>query len=261
MLPCLLALDLDYTACDHTRHLGERTKKALTAARAAGHAVCFATGRRDIDMHAFWPETVYADYLLLNNGGKLLRAADRQVLFNQYIQPEAARTLIEHCLAQGYQLHVVSGETWTVNRWNDGLNEYVEQIGTRPVLYRTLGETPWERVEGFMATEDLTPVCEAVKALRLPMSCAPAEDQCVDIMALGISKWGGLQRLSERLGIPRERIIAAGDYTNDLEMIQNAGIGVAVANALPEVKAAADYVTERTCDQDAAAEIVERFLL
>ena len=63
------------------------------------------------------------------------------------------------------------------------------------------------------------------------------------------------------MGLPRERIIAAGDYNNDIEMIQNAGIGVAVANALPEVKAAADYVTQRDNDHDAVVEIVEKFLL
>lgn len=261
MEPYLLALDLDFTACDRTRHLGLRTREALAAARAAGHTVCFATGRRDIDMYAFWPESTCADYLLLNNGGKLLRAADRAVLFNRPIDPRAARTLIEYCLANGLQLHVVSGEFWAVNRWNDGLNEYVEQLGTRPVLYSALEETPWDKVEGFMATEDLEAVCVAVEKLRLPMTCAPAEDRCVDIMARGISKWDGLRRLAERLNIPRERIVAAGDYNNDIEMIRNAGIGVAVANALPEVKAAADYVTERDNDHDAAAEIVERFLL
>ena len=54
MLPYLLALDLDYTACDRTRHLSQRTRQALTAARAAGHTICFATGRRDIDMYPFW---------------------------------------------------------------------------------------------------------------------------------------------------------------------------------------------------------------
>ena len=261
MLPYLLALDLDYTACDRTRHLSQRTRQALTAARAAGHTICFATGRRDIDRYPFWGESTYADYLLLNNGGKLLRAADRKVLFNQCIDPAASKVLIEHCLAHGYQLHVVSGERWVVNRWSEGLTEYVEHLGIAPVLYTKLEETPWEQVEGFMATEDLGPVCAAVEALRLPMNCTPAEDQCVDLMALGISKWGGLKRLSERLGVPRERIIAAGDYNNDIEMIQNAGIGVAVANALPEVKAAADYVTQRDNDHDAVVEIVEKFLL
>lgn len=261
MLPHLLALDLDGTACDRLGHLGERTKAALAAARAAGHVVCFASGRRDIDMFAFWPESTHADYLLLNNGGKLMRAAGREVLFNQLIDPEASRTLIRHCLDRDYQLHVISGEYWAINRWSEGLQEYVDLLGTAPVLYRSVEETPWDRVEGFMATMDLVPVCRAIDQLGLPMSYTPSEDQCVDIMTLGISKWGGLRRLAERLGIPRERIIAAGDYNNDIEMLREAGTGVAVANALPEVKAAADYVTEHDNDHDAAADIVERFLL
>ena len=112
-----------------------------------------------------------------------------------------------------------------------------------------------------MATIDLEPVCRFIDQLRLPMSYTPSEDQCVDIMTLGISKWGGLQRLARLLEIPDERIIAAGDYNNDIEMIQGAGIGVAVGNALDEVKAAADYVTKRDNDHDAIAEIVEKFLL
>ena len=110
-----------------------------------------------------------------------------------------------------------------------------------------------------MATADRMPICEWITQQALPLSFAPSEDNCTDIMAQNISKWNGLQRLMALLGIPADQVIAAGDYTNDLPMIQGAGIGVAVANALPEVKAAADYVTERDCDHDAAAEIIERF--
>jgi len=261
MQPYLLALDLDGTACNREGHLGRRTREALAAARAAGHVICFASGRRDIDMYAFWPESRCADYLLLNNGGKLIRAWDRKVFFNKYIEPEAAKALICHCLARDLQLHVISGDFWAVNRWSDGLQEYVELLGTAPILYHSLEEVPYRQVEGLMATVDLQPVCEAIDALSLPMSYTPSEDQCVDIMPLGISKWGGLRRVADLLGIPRERIIAAGDYDNDIEMLREAGIGVAVGNALPHVKAAADYVTENDNNQDAAAEIVERFLL
>lgn len=257
----LLALDLDGTACDSTGHLGEETKRALTAARTRGHVVCFATGRRDVDMHAFWDESKFADYLLLNNGGKLVRTADNTVLFNHSIDPEAAKTLIGFCLDHNYQLHVIGGSYWGINCWNDSLRDYVDQLGTSPTLYSALEDTPWHEVEGFMATVDLEYVCRYLDHARLPMCYTPSEPNCVDIMAPGISKWGGLEQLARMLGIPNAHIIAAGDYNNDLEMIRGAGIGVAVASALPEVRAAADYVTCRDNDHDAVAEIVERFLL
>lgn len=255
----LLAIDLDGTTVNRQGHLGEKTKAALTRVRSRGNRVVFATGRRDIDMFSFWPESRYADYLLLNNGGKLIRTADNAVLFNRIILPEPARALIQRCLEENWQLHVISGDYWGVNKWNDGLQDYIDYFGTAPVRYHRLTQTPWQSVEGFMATADRMPICEWITQQALPLSFAPSEDNCTDIMAQNISKWSGLQRLMALLGIPADQVIAAGDYTNDLPMIQGAGIGVAVANALPEVKAAADYVTERDCDHDAAAEIIERF--
>lgn len=259
--PWLLALDLDGTACNSQGRLGERTKSALRAARERGHIVSLATGRRDADMAGFWEEARCADYLLLNNGGKLVRTEDGAVLFNQLIDAESSKKLISHCLANDLQLHVCSGSYWGINRWNDSLQEYVDRLGQGPVFYHALEETPFDQVEGFMATVDLEPVCTFIDREGLPLSHTPSEPACVDIMALGIGKWPGLCRLAERIGIPLEHIIAAGDYDNDLEMIQNAAIGVAVRNALPQVRAAADYVTPHDNDHDAVADVVERFLL
>ena len=87
----MIAMDLDGTTVNRQGHLGEKTKAALTRARSRGNRVVFATGRRDIDMFSFWTESRYADYLLLNNGGKLIRTADNAVLFNRTILPEPAR--------------------------------------------------------------------------------------------------------------------------------------------------------------------------
>ena len=55
--------------------------------------------------------------------------------------------------------------------------------------------------------------------------------------------------------------LSAGDENNDISMIKSAGIGCAVANARPEVKAAADYVTERDNNQAAIAEIIKKFMM
>jgi len=260
-MPYLLALDLDGTTVDSRGKLGQRTKRALLRAREQGHLVVFATGRRDIDMYAFWEESRYADFLLLNNGGKLMRAEDQAVFFNHRIAPEASRKLIRKCLEKDWQLHVISEGYWAVNRWNTGLREYVDLLGTAPIGYQTLEDTPWETVEGFMATVDREQICAYIDREGLPLAYTPSEDACTDIMTRGISKWGGLQELMAMKGIPADRVIAAGDYTNDLPMIRGAGIGIAVANALPEVKAQADYVTEHDCDHDAVAEIVEKYLI
>lgn len=260
-MPYLLALDLDGTTVNHQGRLGEKTKAALLAARAHGHLVVFATGRRDIDMFSFWEESKYADFLLLNNGAKLVCPETRKVVFNHVIDPDTSKQLIEKCLAENWQLHVTSGDYWAINKWNDGLQSYIDFLGTAPTRYSTLEETPWQQVEGFMVTADLMPVCRYIDEAKLPLAYTLSEDNCVDIMTQNISKWGGLQELMKLLQITASQVIAAGDYNNDLPMIRGAGIGIAVANALPEVKAAADYVTENDCNHDAVAEIVDKYLI
>ena len=75
----------------------------------------------------------------------------------------------------------------------------------------------------------------------------------------GISKGFGLRRLAADLGIPVEEFLAIGDSENDLEMIEAAGIGVAVANAREGVKAASDYVAEKG-NGDGFVEAVTRYL-
>lgn len=260
-MACLLALDLDGTTVNRQGKLGDATRNALMEARRRGNTIVFATGRRDMDMFSFWEDSRCADYLLLNNGSKLMRTDTRQVLFNHTIPADICQNLICKCLKENWQLHIFSHDYWSVNKWSDGLQEYVEYLGTKPILYHALEETPWQQVEGFMATADLNPICDYIRSQGLPLEYTPSEDTCVDIMDIGISKWGGIQELMDLLQIPVDHVIAAGDYNNDIPMIQGAKIGIAVANALPEVKAAADYVTQRTCNQDAVAEIIERFIL
>ena len=64
----------------------------------------------------------------------------------------------------------------------------------------------------------------------------------------------------ERLGLPREALIACGDGYNDLSMIQYAGLGVAMENAVLPVRKEADYVTASN-NEDGVAEVIEKFML
>ena len=81
----------------------------------------------------------------------------------------------------------------------------------------------------------------------------------IHLQSKGISKGLALRRLATDMGIPIQEFLAMGDSENDLEMIEAAGVGVAVANARNAVKAAADYVTEKG-DGDGFVEAIARYL-
>ena len=81
-----------------------------------------------------------------------------------------------------------------------------------------------------------------------------------EILDKRCSKASGLDFLCTRLGVRREEVIAVGDNHNDLDMISWAGLGVAMRNGLPAVLREADYVTERTNDEDGVSEVVRKFI-
>ena len=82
----------------------------------------------------------------------------------------------------------------------------------------------------------------------------------MEINAAGVDKGAGLLALAEQLGLPAGALMACGDGGNDTAMIQAAGLGVAMANAFPEVKAAAQFVTASN-NEDGVALAVEKFVL
>lgn len=80
----------------------------------------------------------------------------------------------------------------------------------------------------------------------------------LELMPLGITKGSGLTALAEMLDIPMHDVMAFGDGENDIEMLQAAGIGIAMGNAMPEVKAAADEVSSGN-NEDGIAEALQKY--
>ena len=90
--------------------------------------------------------------------------------------------------------------------------------------------------------------------------CFFSSSDYLEVVPPGINKGEAVKLLCERLAVPLENAVAAGDAANDLSMILTAGTGVAMANGTPEVRAAADYVTVHDNNHDGIAEVVELFL-
>jgi hypothetical protein len=91
-------------------------------------------------------------------------------------------------------------------------------------------------------------------------SLAGEVGKILEIYRRGATKWQAAKHLSARFGLAPEQIIAVGDDVNDIEMIKQAGLGIAVANALPQVKEAASFIVASN-DKDGVAEVVEKFVL
>ena len=87
-----------------------------------------------------------------------------------------------------------------------------------------------------------------------------SEEFFLELVPLGIDKAKSIDVLLEKLGLTSKQCIACGDAYNDITMIQYAGLGVAMGNAVDEVKEAADIITD-TNDQDGVAKVVEEYMI
>ena len=261
MIRKLLAIDLDGTAVGDNGKIGSLTKQALAEARQEGHIVCFVTGRRDIDMLPLGQDYRCADYLILNNGGKITSTFDGEVLENDLVDKEDTRRLIAYCLQRDYSLHIFSGMYWAINKMTPATLEYSKELGIIPEYYRGVDEVLCERIEGFTTNSEGKDIGAFIDVAGMNLTYIDSQPTYIDIMKKGISKWRGVQSLADKLNIPVANTVAVGNYSNDIDMLVNAGVGVAVQNALPSVKAAADYVILKDNNHDPVAEIVEKFIL
>ena len=87
------------------------------------------------------------------------------------------------------------------------------------------------------------------------------EVKWLEIFQKGIEKYKGIKEVAKLEGISNEDIIAFGDGLNDVEMLKKCGIGVAMKNALPEVKEQANYITSRTNSENGVVEFLKEYLL
>lgn len=251
----LLAMDLDGTIVDSRHVMRPDTIRALNALRQQGHAICYVTGRRRYDMENVPYQYDCADYVLLNTGTSALEVATGRELYRLHVDPAAAGALIDACMENRWQLYVILDEGYALNIVTEGSEDYARYTKLPPRIFTGRDDLDLHRIQGFMISRDRLAILDHIARHGLALSCVCSEPECYDITPLGVGKWYAVKRLADTLSIPTEDIITMGNWLNDLEMVQKAGVGVAVADGIEALRRAADLVTTRTHDEDAVLDV------
>lgn len=254
----LMAFDLDGTLLDDAKNLPGENKAALEAAAAKGIHIVTATGRIYKAVPAFLRELPFTRYYILCNGACVYDAETGETIVRNEIDPETAIRVCEYMdtlpvLYDCYQ----DNWGWMTRDMYERLPEYVTNEGIyklmrssrTPVddlkeMLRQRGRSVQKLQMQFLDMELKARVHKELLELfpgLLPTSSLP---QNIEINSAAANKGRALAGLCEYLGIDTKDAAAFGDGTNDLTMIRDAGTGVAMANGAPEVKAAADMVTD-----------------
>lgn len=276
-LPCrpirLLAIDIDGTLVNSRDELTDVTRNALIRAADAGIKLVLATGRRyRRALPLVEPLGINAP-VVTASGALIKRPLDHVTMYRAELDPDLLRRLLSILRAAGYEA-VLYADTFDQGYDFFCAREDVEQpeladflrlnAGCQRVWPTLMTDPPPEIFAGFaIGTRDEMLALHKELQAQLPgrlythvLRSPRYLGYMCEIAPAGVTKWSGIQRLAAEWGISADEICAVGDDVNDIPMIAAAGLGVAMGNALDQVKAAADRVAP-THDEDGLATVVE----
>lgn len=260
----LIATDIDGTLLNSQHEISPRTEQALRLAMKQGVQVVLATGK------TYYSGRFIVEKLGLTSPGVYVQglvicAPDGSVLHSQTLPQKAVQQVA--LMAEADDIAVVGYEGSRLfmpvhNQFADVLVQYHEP---QPEIVG-----PLSKLAGSVAFNKMIVMCDAAQMPKLREKVTEHVDGTahivlsspflLEIIPLGTSKGAGLAWLLDYLKVSPDEVLALGDADNDIEMLQMAGIGVAMANAMPLVKQAADVIVASN-EADGVAEAIERFVL
>jgi Cof subfamily protein (haloacid dehalogenase superfamily) len=258
----VVASDLDHTLTWTDGVLPPRTIGALEAARDAGLNVIVATGRMVQSLRRVLEPVGLHDPVVCYQGAAVV-SADDEWLLHVPIEVGIAREVIAAAEAEGYHPNVYVDDELYVSEITPGSRAYADfqQIPIHPVGdVKAWLPSPPTKIVCVGDPVELDAVGERLRArFGHRLWVTKSLPKFLEFATSGVSKGSGLQFLAERMGFDREQTIAFGDGENDVELVEWAGFGVAVANAHERVKAAADWICPSAAEEG-VAQVLEALL-
>ena len=264
----LIALDMDGTLLTTEKKISEKTKVAIKAAEAKGVKIVLASGRPLLGINRSLEELELLkddDYVLSFNGGLVQNTKTGEIVSKVSLKGSDLKYIYEISRNLNINIHAFSAKDVLITPKNSQYTDHEAEINGIDINIKDFNEIEDEediiKVMMIDPQEILDPAIDKLPSeIYEKYSVFKSSPFFLEFTHKEVDKGLGLKRLGEHLGIKREEIIACGDAGNDLSMVKYAGLGVAMANATPEVKEVANYITTSN-DEDGIAKVIEKFIL
>lgn len=269
----MIAFDLDGTLLTNDKKITQHTKEVLLEAARKGIEILPSTGR---PLAGLPPELVRLQgirYAVTANGARIVELESKKTIYEKPVPVEKARKLLDifgeyDAMREIYYdgIGYSDGEKMrNIMRYapDEAMAEYIvtTRIAVDDIEEKFRKENrEVDKVQALFASMEERK--EALKKVRQVegVEATGSLVNNIEVNAEGVNKGEALICLGEKLGIRREEIAAFGDGANDREMLHQVGTGVAMANAVPEIREAADYITTSN-EEDGVAVFIERYIL
>ena len=247
----LCTIDLDGTLFDKQKNVSLENKKAIQLAKENGCHIVIATGRPYPGVYRLLNElnlTGPDDYVICYNGSKVLKVDTQEHLFVNTMLGKDVKELYAESKRLGLNFHAFRNNEELITDVNNPYTDVemrINQMGCSIVNFDDIDDNEeflkcmmvYESSKLDEAQKNINPIFQEKYAMLRSSSIF------LEFLSPGIDKGHGLEFLANYLNINIDETMAIGDAGNDLNMIKKAHIGVAMENAYPYVKEAANYVT------------------
>lgn len=268
----LVALDLDGTLLDSQLQIRSQTIDALQRVREQGVEVMIVTGRHHTAAHAYWHQLDLELPAICCNGTYIYDFRSCRPLVGEPLTMEESHELL--ALVRDYGIHamvyvddVMAYETQSQHlcnllKWSTTLPDHLRPRFEPVDSFERLIDEAEMRWKFLVAGDDMKALEDFNEAVsrQLQLSCVRSAHNRIDITHAGNNKGSRLAEFIAQRGILPQEVVAFGDQDNDKEMLELAGLGVAMGNSHEAVRGHADWVTG-TNDSDSIADVLNRFVL
>ncbi len=269
----LIALDLDGTLLNSSKEITDYTSGVLYRAAKKGIYIVPSTGRSEAGIPKNVASLPFIDYALTLNGALVVDLKTKKIIHECVYTYEEALFLWD--FIQKYDAISdcsIDGELYMERRALQRLPDYTADSERLAVMKQTRKET--ENIRKMLLKDGaksakmnllFSDPKERLKAMRelesLPfVEVSSSLDKNLELNRKGGNKGNGLKALAAYLSLGMNQVMAFGDSDNDITMIAAAGLGIAMANAVPEILNIADGLTDSN-NEDGVAHAIERWVL
>ncbi len=264
----LIALDLDGTLLNGESKIAAKSKRIVNHLMEQGHIVVIATGRTNSLSIHFYHELGLTTPLINSNGAVLHHPLDKNWgTYHLPLKLNTAMDIIDTCYK--FNSKNILAAVWD-NVYLDKFDPYIAQFyGHEKENEAFVVGKVREQLQDDPTVMLLYPEEDHLAALTNELDQLQAEVfdhrnwgapfHVIEVMNKQMNKREALKKIAAYYHIPQQRIIAFGDGSNDLEMIEYAGVGVAMANAIDELKSLAKFQTTSNVEHGVAHFLTEYF--
>ncbi|MDF2926964.1 MAG: family hydrolase [Paenibacillaceae bacterium] len=260
----LIAIDLDDTLLNDQLDITEGTRASLAAAIEQGVVITVATGRMYASAKKIADKLGLEVPLITYQGALVKHAKDGTVLYERNVPPEVVTYVFDYASRHGLHLQAYHNDTLIAKEENERLIAY-SKLNNMPYEiepeFDKLAEKSAPKLLMIDEPERLDQVLVELKAAVGDRAhITKSKPHFLEIMHLEGTKGHALAHLAEHYGVRQEETIGIGDSWNDRELIVQAGLGVAMENAVDSLKEVADYITKSNNDEG-VRHVIEKFVL